>query len=231
MALTLTNTAQAIPRTLPVSGVTPGQSKQRQEFAGLNEAYRALTMTQKSGWQATANAFNAGQGRTGRHKLSAANAFCILNSSRLMLLQPIQTAAPSDIAPPPVMVNVSASATTPTPGEGANAKFSLLVYAPNYDYTVQILAAAPAPTGKPTFPDKAFAPIGFVQSLSATGTDIGNAYAARYGTPQPGAQIALKLVPVSSAGVRRTPLVVLATVTAAPAAEDAQPTDTHLRVG
>ncbi len=230
MSLTLSNTALAAAApALRVSGVTPGQSKQQQEFAGLVQAFRATSMIQKAGWQAVANALNFDQGRTGRHKLSAANAFCILNSGRLLAMQPIQSDAPQNIAPPPVLTHVTADASAPMPGAADNAAFSMTVYALNYNYNVQVLAAAPAPSGKPTFPDKSFAPICVVPRISVSGTDVGYAYAARYGTPQPGAQIALKLVPISDAGVRRVPLVILATVTA-PLAE-ATPSDPKLRVG
>lgn len=48
----------AAQRTAPISGTSPKQSRVRQTLGGLNQAYRALDMTAKSGWQITANTLN-----------------------------------------------------------------------------------------------------------------------------------------------------------------------------
>lgn len=60
-----------------------------------------------------------------------------------------------------MLLTVIADAQSGTPiigGEGGLSDFTLTLHAPGYAHAVQILAAAPAPAGKPTSPDDAFAP-------------------------------------------------------------------------
>ncbi len=174
-------------------------------------------MAQKTGWQMAANTLNAQQGRVGRHKLSAANAYCLIGSGCLALRQFPPTDAPASLAPPPLLQNVSLASATPTVNEDGSTKgaFSLLVYAPSYNFPVHVLAAAPSPGAKPTIPDSAFVPIALMDNISPNGTEISYEYSSRFGIPEIGSQISLKLVAISTVGVRRNPLVITGIVTAA----------------
>ena len=208
-------TTSAPALTLRVSSVTPAESRARQNFGGLMDAFRALSMTQKAAWQDVANAMNLDEDRTGRQRLSAANAYFIIGSGCLALRQFPPTDPPASIARPPMMVNVSLTSAVPTAeAQPGDAPFSLLVYAPNYLNPVQVLAAPPAIGGKPTFPDNSFAPITLLDTIPPDGVDISNAYAARFGVPEIGAQIGLKLIAMTQHGVRRAPLVISGIVTA-----------------
>lgn len=212
MKLTLANAPA--PR---VSGSIPAESRAQHNFAALAHAYHALPITAKGTWQLAANALNDAQGRTGRHRLTPMNAFSIVNSGRLPFNLPLLTDAPADLAPPPMLPPVEAQANTAT-GD-ANADFTLSVTAPAYPHPVQVLAAPPAPAGKPTYPDAAFLPIATLPGLSpAAPTDLGPAYQSRYGVPEPGSQIALKLIAISPAGVRGLALLLAPTVPAPNAA-------------
>lgn len=175
-------------------------------------------MAQKTGWQMTANTLNAQQGRVGRNKLSAANAYCSIGSGCLVLHQFPPTDAPANLAPPPLLVNTSLAAAAPTVSEdgSTNGAFSLLVYAPSYNFPVHVLAAAPSPGAKPTIPDSAFVPIALMDSISPDGTEISYEYSSRFGIPEVGAEVALRLVAISRVGVRRNPLTIIGVVTAAP---------------
>ncbi len=215
--------------TLRMTGSSPASSRQQQNFAGLVQAYSALTMAQKTGWQMAANTLNAQQGRVGRHKLSAANAYCIIGSGCLTLRQFPPTDAPASLAPPPLLVNVSLTSAAPTVSEDGTSTgaFSLLVYAPSYNFPVHVLAAAPSPGAKPRIPDGAYAPIALMDSISTSGTDISYEYAARYGVPEIGSEISLKLVAISPVGIRRNPLVITGIVTA-PTPSISTSSDIHL---
>lgn len=190
-------------------------------------------MAQKRGWQIAANTLNAQQNRTGRHKLTAPNAYCSIGSGCLALNQFPPTDAPANLAPPPLLVNTSLTAAAPVPSEdgSTNGAFSLLIYAPNYNFPVHVLAAAPSPGAKPIIPDTAFVPIALMNTISPDGTDISSEYAARYGIPEVGAEVALRLVAISRVGVRRNPLTISGIVTAPPPSSDATkpaPQDIHL---
>ncbi len=97
-AKTITAPAAAAP-TLRITGSSPASSRQQQNFAGLIQAYNALTMAQKRGWQIAANTLNAQQNRTGRHKLTAPNAYCSIGSGCLALNQFPPTDAPRKPCP------------------------------------------------------------------------------------------------------------------------------------
>lgn len=215
-AVNTAQTTSAPALTLRISGVTPAESRVQQNFSGLMDAFRALSMTQKVGWQNAANIMNLNEGRTGRHKLSAANAYFIIGSGCLALRQFPPTDAPASLAPPPMLVNVSLTSAAPAAeAQPGTAPFSLLVYAPTYTNPVQVLAAPPAIGGKPTFPATSFAPITLLDTIPPDGIDISSDYAARYGVPDIGAQIGLKLIAMTPQGVRRVPLVISGIVTAA----------------
>ena len=204
--LTLASNTQ---RITPITGVTPAQSRVRQTLGGLNQAYKALAMTQKGGWQTIANTLNAQQTRTGKHKLHPSNAFVTLNSARLACGLPILADAPADLSAPPLLPPI----TVQTRAAATDAAFTLTLACTGYSHAVQILAAPPAPAGKPTFPDSAFSVIGFLPGLaSGDATDIALLYQNAYGTPEPGSQIALKLVAVAESGLRLTPLVLVGIV-------------------
>ena len=216
-------------RVAPISGTSPRQSRVRQTLGGLNQAYSALDMTKKGGWQLAANTLNQTHNRTGRHKISPANAFVTLNSARLACGLTVISDAPADLTAPPLLpavtVQTSAPATAQALGTGA---FSLNLTCPAaYTQPVHILAAAPAPAGKTTFPDADFKAIGSLPSLQGDGDDIATLYSAVFGTPEPGAQLALKLIATSDAGIRLTPLVLTGIVTTAPAA-DAKKSPLHI---
>ncbi len=221
--------------TLRMSGSSPASSRAQQNFAGLIQAYNALTMAQKRGWQIAANTLNAQQNRTGRHKLTAPNAYCSIGSGCLALNQFPPTDAPANLAPPPLLVNTSLAAAAPVPNEDGttNGAFSLLVYAPNYNFPVHVLAAAPSPGAKPTIPDSAFVPIALMDSISPVGTEISYEYSSRFGIPEVGAEVALRLVAISRVGVRRNPLTISGIVTAVPpdtSSSSPAPQDTQLHV-
>jgi len=206
-------------RTAPISGSTPAQSRTRQNLGGLVQAYSALTMTQKGGWQTVANTLNAQKNRTGRHKMTPANAFTTLNSARLACGLTIQSNASADLSAPPILPAIAVQSSAPATAQAAvgTSSFVLNLTCPTaYAQPVHILAAAPAPAGKNTFPDADFKAIGSLPSIQGDGDNIAALYAAAFGTPEPGSQIALKLVATSDAGIRLAPLVLtgIATPTA-----------------
>lgn len=196
-------------RRKPISGITPAQSRTRQTLGGLNSMYKALTMAQKGGWQTVANTLNTNQGRTGKNKIHPANAFITLNAARLACGCCCLSDAPADLAAPSVLPPVTVQTSSPA----ADTAFALTLRCAAYPHMVQILASAPTPAGKTTFPDNTFKPLGSLPSLSGTAPiDITALYTAVYGTPPSGAQIALKLMAVSPAGIRLAPIMLVAIV-------------------
>lgn len=217
--LTLSTTGNtAAQRIKPISGETPAQSRVRQNLGGLSQAYHALTMTQKGGWQLVANTLNSTQNRVGKHKLSASNAFSTINSALLTSGQATLANAPAALSAPPILPNLTVDSTAPTPSLlGAagptDPHFIMTLTSPTaYPSPIHIQAAAPAPAGKNTFPDNTFKTIGSIPSLTTT-TDITSMYQNTYGTPEPGSQIALRLIAVSPSGIRLAPLTLTGTVT------------------
>jgi len=216
-------------RVAPISGTTPAQSRARQNLSGLNQAYQALTMTQKGGWQTVANTLNAQKNRTGTHKISPANAFVTLNSARLACGQPVLTDAPADLRAPALLPDITVHTSAPATAQAAvgTAPFLLNLVGTLYSQPVHILAAAPAPAGKNTFPDADFKAIGSLPSLQGDGDDIATLYQSVFGTPEPGSQLALKLIATSDVGIRLTPLVLTGIVTQA-ATDDAKKSPLHI---
>lgn len=203
----------AAQRIKPISGETPAQSRMRQTIGGLNQAYHSLTMTQKGGWQLAANSLNSTQSRVGRHKLSASNTFVSLNTALLASGQPTLSNAPAALIAPPILPSLTVDSTAPSGLSVGEAHFVLTLTSPTaYPSPIHIQAAAPAPAGKNTFPDNTFKTIGSVPSLTTT-TDITTMYQSTYGTPEPGSQIALRLIAVSPSGIRLAPLVLTGAVT------------------
>lgn len=210
-----TSAAPAAPRVAPISGTTPGQSRARQHFSGLNQMFKTLNMEQKSGWQNVSNTLNASQGRTGTHKIHPSNAFVTLNSVLLASGYGIIQDAPANISAPPVLPHLTVQSSAPAPSQGIRAAaFVLTLTCPGYNDAVQLLASPPAPVGKNTFPDNDFKPIGFLSLLPAnTPVNIADQYASVFGTPEPGSQITLKLIATSDTGIRLAPLVLTGIVT------------------
>jgi hypothetical protein len=169
-------------------------------------------MTQKGGWQNVANILNASQNRAGKHKLKPSNAFVALNSA------------------PPILPAVTVDASAPATAQAiSTAAFTLTLLSNGYASAVHILASPPAPAGKNTFPDAVFKAIGFLDNLTAgQSDDIASLYAAAFGTPEPGAQIALKLIGTSSSGIRLTPLVILGIVGPAAPSEPGKKSPLHI---
>lgn len=205
----ITGTASAVTkRVKAITGSSPASSRQLQNFGGLSSAFAALNPTDKATWQAAANTLNTAQARLGRHTLSAANAFNICNSGRFALNLDILSTAPqgSDFtlppALPPILVNASST-------EG-QLTLTLTSQMGPVSRPLQILAEPPQIAGKPTCPDKLFAPIGALPSLASGTTDIAALYIAKYGIPEAGCEICLRLVATSEVGLRRAPLLVTA---------------------
>lgn len=100
-ALRLSTAAPApvLARRKPISGITPAQSRARQNLGGLNSMYKSLTMAQKGGWQTVANTLNTNQNRTGKNKIHPANAFITLNAARLACGCPCLSDAPAPCRP------------------------------------------------------------------------------------------------------------------------------------
>lgn len=218
-------TPSAAPRS---AGLSVSASRAQMDFGALMQAYSALPMLAKVGWKDVADTLNAQQGRVGRKRLSPGNAYCILGSGNLAAGQDLPTEAPANINPPSRMPPLTLSATSFGTAEDGAETFSLILSSSvAYAHFVQVLAAAPNP-GKTTYPDTDFAPIEVMGSILVADYDLAHAYALRYGTPELGAQIALKLVAISAAGVRLPPLLLCATVTA-PAASAAGSGDSKLQ--
>ncbi len=214
--------------TRRVSGISVGGSRSQMDFGALIQAYHALPMTAKAGWQKIADTLNAQQGRVGRHKLKAANAYCILASGNLAAGHPLPTNAPSSIAPPPRVPALTLNAAASGIAEDGTVSFSLVLASPlPYSCALQVLAAAPNP-GKTTYPDTDFAPVTVIGSIPPGDTfDLADVYSQRYGAPELGAQVALKLIAINPAGVRLAPLLLCATVM--PAASAAGSGDSELQ--
>ena len=204
--------ATAAQRVAPISGTTPARSRVRQNLGGLSQAYHALSMTQKGGWQTVANTLNAQQNRVGRHKLSAANAFVTLNSALLASGGYVQATAPANLAAPPILPPVTVQSSGPATAGDTSTLFSLTLHCIGYENALCVLAAPPSPAGKTTFPDTDFKVIGALDELGPDGTDITVMYKSVFGAPPPGAQVALKLIGTSNAGIRLSPLVVMGIV-------------------
>ena len=194
--------------TKPVSGKSPARSRADQNFGGTSTTFKSLSPQQKSGWQSAANALNIAQGRTGRRKISAANAFKMYASGRLAIGLPIQLDAPvgADLNLPPqlprTIVNATHSQST------GKVKVTLT---PDFAVSnpVQILCSAPQIAGKNTWPNGSFSPVGYLNAMSAGPNDISGMVSAKYGAVQVGEELALRLVATSPAGLRRGYLCVL----------------------
>ena len=199
--------AVAAERVLPITGQSPAQSRVRQNLGGLVQAYKALPMAQKGGWQHVVNTLNSQQNRAGRSKMTPANAFVTLNNAILAIGGDILSDAPTDLSAPPVLPAITVQA-----HNVANV-FTLKLDAGVYENSICIFAAPPMPAGKNTFPDNAFKTIGFVTVLAPGAVnDLTAMYKAAFGTPEPGAQIGVKLVATSNTGIRLSPLLVTGVV-------------------
>lgn len=204
---TVTSDAASTTRTTPISGRSPQQSRQNQSFGGNSTTFRTLTPQQKAGWQAAANVLNTAQGRTGRHRMSAANAFKMCAAGRTAVGLPVQLDAPTGAAlsMPPGLPNVLVNATN---SEGTGQFKVTLTPQTAVANPVLIFCAPPQIAGKVTWPDGSFAPIGHLNTMTAAPNDISAMVAAKYGPTEAGMELALRLVVISDAGLRRSYLCV-----------------------
>ena len=200
-------TDAAASTTKPVSGRSPASSRAAQDFGGTSTTFKSLTPQQKAGWQNAANLLNVAQAHTGRRRVSAANAFKMYASGRIALGLPVQLDAPTGAAlnlPPQlprVLVNATHSAGT--------GQFKVTL-TPDFAVSnpVQILCGPPQIAGKLTWPDKSFASIGHLLSMTAGPNDISEMVAAKHGPTEAGMELCLRLVATSAAGLRRGYLLV-----------------------
>lgn len=193
-------------RSRRVPAVSPAQSAVRKQTTGLSIAYAALPMLTKQGWQEAANILNAQKGRTGRHKLSAANVYVSVNSMRRLCLLPDTDIAPTDFSLPgeiPTVTVVSSVGSQP---------FSVRLTGTAYSSAIEISAANGVAAGKLSTADTAFARITTLPSGLAVSNTITAAYVAVWGQQEAGAQIAVRLTAISDAGIRGVPYDVVGVV-------------------
>ena len=149
---------------------------------------------------------NAAQDRAGRHKITPANAFATVNHARIAARLPLLSEPVLPLVGPPVLPPVTLTATH----RGDAFVLTLTSPAP-YGQAVCLQAAPPRVPGSPTSaPPSAFKPIGTLPSLAEGPNTITDLYTARYGTPEVGAEIPLRLVAVSDAGLRSPALLAAA---------------------
>lgn len=182
--------------------ISPAQSQARQSISGLSRMYKALTMVQKGLWQQTANQVNASANRTGRHKMTPANAFSMVNSARITAYLPIVSEPVLPLTGPPVLPAFRLEA-----GSSSGAFSLQLLTFGGLDCQICVQAAPPVAAGKTTYSTWAFKPIGAVSGQPNT-SDITALYTAKYGVPEVGAAIAVRLYAVSPAGLRGGDLLI-----------------------
>ncbi len=223
MALSLSGTNMAA-TTNRSTMVSPAQSQVRQTISGLSRMYKALTMVQKGKWQHAANDMNASLSRTGRHKMSAANAFSTVNSSRLVCALPVLDEPVLPLNGPAAFPQIRLVATH------SGSAFALnIVSSTPFSDMVCVQAAPPVAAGRTSYSHSAFKPIGTVGGLTSGANNIAALYTAKYGEPEIGSAIALRLYAVSASGLRSNGLVVTAVYLLA-AEADALPADDSLQL-
>ena len=191
--VTTTSTTKTAPKKQP--RVSTAGSKQTQQFSALSKRYKALSMPDKSSWVLLVASVNASANRTGRNKLSAANLYSKTNTVRLACSLPLLSTAPSSLPPVPALPD----SLTVRASQNGGFTCAVVASAP-YAGPVQIQAAPVAPAGFNSYNPKAFRILGMLPALVQGQNSIAAMFAAKYGPAPFGAEIALKLVPMSPIG-------------------------------
>lgn len=176
--------------------------------------YKALTMVQKGLWQHAANDMNASANRTGRHMMSPSNAFSAINSARLTAQMGVVSEPQLPLVGPPAFPPMTLVATQ----NGSAFALNIVCYT-SLMFQICAQATAPSPAGKTSYSPSDFKPIGLIGGITSS-RNIADLYTAKYGVPEVGSAITVRLYAVSEAGVRGSDLI-LTTVYQLAAAEGA----------
>ncbi len=164
-------------------------------------------MLSKGGWQAAANILNAQQGRTGLHKLCAANVYVSVNSARRLCDLPDTDTAPTDFSLPPEPPHMTLEGSA-----GTSGFLLIMLFAAGYPHAVLVEATNGVAAGKVSPADSAYAFLTVMTGGVSMTTPITDEYVAVWGAQEEGAQIAVRLTAINAAGMRGVPYVVTGVV-------------------
>lgn len=186
-------------KTAPTQPRTMAQDNVRAAFTGSAQAWRSLTDAQRAGWHALGAQVKTTDALGQSSTLTGAQAHLALNAV-------LATVGASPIADAPSQPEASAALpaiTLEAARQGTAAGvFSLFVRSAAYGGKVQVYASRAVSAGRSYFGNSDFRLLQVVDGLVNGGTQVTDAYIAKYGTPALGAKIAVKLVPVSPSGFK-----------------------------
>lgn len=183
----------------PSNPKTIAQSKVRAAFTGASQAWRSLTDAQRTGWHAlgkqmtTTDALGQSSPLTGSQIHQALNGVLATLSVSPIADAPSQPEASAAL--PAITLEAAHQGT-------ADGAFRLFVRSAAYGGKVQVYATPPVSAGRASFGGSAYRLIDVVDGLVSGGTNLTDAYIAKYGTPALGVKIAVKVVPVSPNGFK-----------------------------
>lgn len=203
---------QPVLRARPTSSgaESEAQSRQRALVGSLAQTWKTLSPTQKNGWLLLGAQMTDAKGRA----LTGFQAFIMVNTTLGTIGSAYVMDAPASPTPPPALPPVLMLQARQT----VTSPFSLILSSPAYAGRVLISGASSVLAGRDSLIASAFKPLGQQVGLG-TGTNLTALYVARFGIPALGMKVALRLTPVTDAGFRGIPRMIMAVV-ASQAAED-----------
>lgn len=198
-------------KVTPVNPQTTAQSTVRNRLAGLSQAWRGLTASQRSAWNAAVGDFAKTDIFGDLKNPSGFNLFQRLNNNLLAV-------GASQINSPPAAAAVDAFTSFSLAAEDATAAESLtLTFAPaiESDHKVKVFATAPISAGV-SFVSSEYRLIEIIDDGDNSPYDAISAYQTKFGsTGDVGQKIFVKLVQVNaSTGQEGTPISASAVVVA-----------------
>ncbi len=184
----------------PRTGVSISQSRARQNFASMAQAYKALTRDEQNGWLLLGKQMLSATRKP--RPLSGGQAFTQLNGVRLSCGMDMLTTAPAVPDMPPGLPPVRLIANL------AGGVFSLRLAANSGSSTAQVWGARPVLAGHDIYHPSAFKLLGIAAVSAGVGVDITEIYQQQFKTIVAGDKIALTLYALSETGFRGPGLVV-----------------------
>ena len=184
-------------RKMDNSSNTQSQAEHRMQFKATSQGWKTLT---EAGRQSYRDLGLRMTGKSGK-ALTGANCYSSITSTRALLgLPPLATAPAlppqSPMLPSPLFVTAASV-----------RSFLLLAHSAAATGPFLVEAAPYVSAGVASFPKNAFRVCGVLASLMANATDITQLYLSLFTSPPVGAQVAVRLTPLTQTGFRGTAIV------------------------
>ncbi len=195
------------------TSITAKASQNEKNFVGVGTTWSRLTYPERAAWGQTALRVPRWGAPAGSPPLSGYQCFSSAATGRQAQSLPISTQAPPvpDLPPLLALPTVTATLSPSVPG-GLVLELSCAPFA----CAVSAFAARPAIPGGRVPDARQCALLRTLPTLASGAASLGDAYVKQWKTPPAGAELFLRLVPVSLLGFRGPAVTVSVIVNAAP---------------